>query len=164
MPECSGTWLCGGLAWFVNIAWRMTEGVQGWLVAAACYEERPAATSADLPQQLQDARLRVGFITGASVAYFITLAILARPIPSRDIVTSATLLAATSPRSALLERRAFDAIDAASPRERPAPAAIADPVRRAVNAPPPERRNPVSRFFRGVWRGVRAQPRKSDSS
>jgi hypothetical protein len=157
----------GGLARFVNIAGRMAESVQGWLVAAACCEERPAATFADLSPQLQDARVRVVFITGASLAYFITLAILARPIPSRAFVTTATLLAATSSRSPLLERRSFDAIDAASPRELPAPAAVRDPIadaaRRAVSAPRPERRNGVSRFFRGVWRGVRAQPRKSDS-
>ena len=151
----------------------MAEGARVWLVAAACCEERPAATFADLPRHHQDDLVRVGFIAAMSIAYFITLAILARPIPSRNLATPVALLAATAPRSTLLERRS---VEAAAARVVPAPAArpratvalaaegdpIASPARRAADAPRPERRNPVSRFFRGVWRGVRA-PGKSDS-
>jgi hypothetical protein len=151
----------------------MAEGARDWLVAAACCEERPAATFADLPRHHQDELVRVGFIAAASVAYFITLAILTLPIPSRNLATAVTLPAATAPRSTLLEALL---LEAASARVVPAPAArpratvalaaegdsIANPAPPAAAAPRPERRNPVSRFFRGVWRGVRG-PGKSDS-
>jgi hypothetical protein len=146
----------------------MGERTGDWLTAAACSAgPRPAATFADLPRQHQDEVVRLGFTAAAAVAYFVTLGILARPIPSRSLQAHTVLPAAAAPRFELPVWQRVDAVGAARPLPSPGvrpraaselataqtPAATAE--RRAVDAPPPQpRRNMFSRFFRGVWRSV----------
>jgi len=67
----------------------MADLAGNWLTAAACSTgPRPAATFAELPRQHQDEVVRLGFAAAAAVAYFVTLAVLARPIPSRSLAAA----------------------------------------------------------------------------
>jgi hypothetical protein len=133
-----------------------------WLTAAACCtEQQTTATFADLPRHHQDEMVRLGFVAVTSIVYFVTLAVLTQPIPSRSLVRHSTLPIAPPVRPALLDAR-LDAIGA-PPLRSPRPRAAAElvdargPVREADRpsaAPPrPERRgNIIGRFFRGIFR------------
>ena len=147
----------------------MADLAGDWLTAAACSTgPRPAATFSELPQQHQDEVVRLGFAAAAAITYFVTLAILARPIPSRSLAANAILPNGALQRSALLEgppaavTLSLPSRTAALPDARPA---VELPAAREPDRPTPAvRRNPVSRFFRGIWRGVQAPARKAADS
>jgi len=163
----------------------MADLAGNWLTAAACStapRPQPAATFGELPQQHQDEVVRLGFAAAAAVAYFVTLAVLARPIPSRSLAAHTMLPNGLPQRSALLATRTVPARVAPSPltpvisdvrpavqlpaaREQVANAAApVDSATRDDRPTPAVRRNPVSRFFRGIWRGVQAPARKAADS
>ena len=84
--------VCGTLAQFVKRTAGMSARAVDWLNAAACFSgPQPPATFADLPKQHQDDMLRLGFVAVMAVAYFVTLAIMTQPIPSRSLVAPSTL-------------------------------------------------------------------------
>jgi len=157
----------------------MAERVADWLSAAACCEgPRPSATFSDLPRKHQDEILRAAVVATAAAAYFITLGILARPIPSRSLRAHAALPAATAPQPVSNQAWAIHVADAASRRPTSQPAqtmrppemalaVVPEPVRESdghsAGSPRVERsRNIFSRFFRGVWRSVQPTTVRAD--
>jgi hypothetical protein len=132
------------------------------MAAASCCEgPRPAATFADLPRAHREELLNFALVAAVSSAFFVTLAILMRPLPSRSLAARVDLPGSSPSRAAALDTRADGtmpdpAAAAAATRSRgpraryelaalQAPAASGAPaVRRA------RRGNAFSRFLRGI--------------
>jgi len=161
----------------------MASRTQDWIVAASCCEGPPlAATFADMPRKHKNELYRFAFVAALSTTFFVTLTILARPIPSRSLAAHVEL-PNPAPRADVLRAALVTSIDSPSPRplrthslhSRPAGAraafqlaslreAPADDLRAGyLSAPPPERRNIFSRFFRTVFRGTPTAIAKTDA-
>ena len=141
----------------------MAHGAHDWLAAAACAEgPRLEVTFADLPRQHRGELVRFVAVAAASVTYFVTLAMLGAPLPSRSLAAGAALPHAGPSRAPVLEARlAQAAVEPAPLRPRSSaarPAVRLAALREPVGGPPSlkssPRRNPFSRFFRGVLRTV----------
>ena len=158
----------------------MADREQDWLVAAACRQEpQRRATFADLPRQHQRELVRFAIVAAASTASFIVLWALSQPIRGRNLRSDATLPAAASGRSPLLDARLATPIEARAttplrPRASRPRAGIqlaayreldTDANQRVGGSAPPERRgNVFSRFFRGVWRSLTPSSGKAADS
>ncbi len=153
----------------------MANEARDWMTAASCAEGPPPSVRfADLPRQDQGEVLRVALVAAASTAYFITLAILARPLASRSLQGDAALPHPGMARSPILDARlvddpvppAGDRTRLARPRAGLELTSLREPVAdEPASAPiadtPPRRRNVFSRFFRGVLHGFQP-PAKTD--
>ncbi len=150
----------------------MRDRTSEWIVAASCCEgPAPHATFADLPREHQREMMRFAVTAAASTAFFIAVAIIARPLPSRSMAAGATLPTLTAPRD-LLPRH--------PPLREPPPRELRASVRyqlasvhstrsrlerRVVIAERQEqRRNLFSRFFRSVIRSFQPDARTIDVS
>lgn len=138
------------------------------MAAASCCEgSRAATTFTDLPRPQQREMMRLALVATVSTAYFITLAVLARPLPSRNLVSRAELPDPATPRTILLAAEAVTPAATLAPRPmrtratRPRAevvlAAYEGPI--AGNDPRPaaplrqqRRGNVFSRFLRTVFR------------
>jgi hypothetical protein len=153
-------WRCApSAARFLNLGSPMVERADGWMVAAACSEgPRAQRPFVRLPRAYRQEMLHFALVAAASSAFFVALAMLLRPLPSRSLAAHGRLPASSSTRAAALEARLALATDAPPPprlRRRPAPqrsevavaAMAADPI---PAASPVRRRNVFSRFFRGM--------------
>jgi hypothetical protein len=141
----------------------MEAGAQDWMTAAACAEgPRPRVTFADLPPQHQEELVRLALVAAAATAYFVTLVLLSNPLPSRSLAARAALPDPTGTRpivlEARLERATVDVVPARPRTSRPRPAVgLADLREPVVSTPATSsapRRNPFSRFLRGVLHAV----------
>jgi len=161
----------------------MASHAQDWIVAASCCEgPRPTATFADMPRKHKSELLRFAFVAALSATFFATLAILARPIPSRSFAANVALPNPVLPRPELRQATLVASIDAPSPRPlrthslrtRPSHAragfqvaslreAPADDVKAGYIPVTQERRSNVfSRFFRTVFRGTPSAVARTD--
>ena len=158
----------------------MADGNVGWMVAAKCgADPRPVPTFADLPRQDKRELVRVAIVSAAAAAYFVTLGMLTRPIPSRTLLGGAALPDAPAPRSALLDaHRARRALVDPAPVRVPAaplaaarvsyePAAARTPAGARTRPPArsgrPERGGFFSRFFRKITGGGQPAASKADT-
>lgn len=139
----------------------MANDAKDWMVAAACVEgPRPKVTFGDLPRQHQEDILRLAVVAVASTAYFITLVVLSAPLASRSLVAHATLPHPGVARSPVLEARVARVEPVSTPRRvlRPRPdatlAVLREPASVSLAARSTPRRNPFSRFFRGILHTV----------
>jgi hypothetical protein len=73
--------------------------------ASCCEGPRPAATFADLPRAHRDELLNFALVAAVSSAFFVTLAILARPLPSRSLAARGVLPEPSPARAAALDAR-----------------------------------------------------------
>ena len=135
---------------------RMVNRADGWMVAAPCSEgPRPEATFATLPPAYRQELLRFALVAAASSAFFVTLALLLRPLPSRNLAAHAVLPVSPSPRAAAFNARMSVTTDAAlrpslrrrAPHTRYEPATV-EVI--ASAAPPTRRSNVLTRMFRGI--------------
>ena len=140
----------------------MEHGPDDWMTAAACAEgPRPTVTFADLPPQHQGELVRLAIVAALSAAYFVTL-VVAAPLASRSLAARSELPRALPARSPALApqllRAAVETASERRPATRPRPAVALASFREPVGDPPATssspRRNPFSRFFRGVLRTV----------
>jgi hypothetical protein len=154
----------------------MGDDSRDWLSAAACTEgPRPAVTFADLPPQHQEEMVRLVLVAAAAAACFV-LVIWSAPLASRSLAGDTAMPNADPPPSAALAARAAALSAQAAALETPRPLAVNDtaPAPPRVSRPRPAvtlaalreptggrpastsapRRNPFSRFFRGVLRTV----------
>ena len=130
------------------------------MVAAACSEgPRAKTTGARLPRAYRQDMLHFALVAAASSAFFVALAILLRPVPSRSLAARVVLPAPPSGRVAARDARLAPAADAPQPsrvrRRTVAPAGYqtgaADMAAdRSTPEQPARRRNVLSRFFRGM--------------
>ncbi len=140
----------------------MSDQARDWMTAASCTEgPRPSVTFSDLPRRYRGEMVRFAIVAAASSAYFVTLVILSRPLPSRSLLNDAALPGGVASRPILLDARLTDlpapVARVRAPRLRRPVALVAlrepppaiDTVPDEVEAP--RRRNVFSRFFRGVF-------------
>jgi hypothetical protein len=152
--------VCARLAHFVKDPRAMTDQARDWMVAASCCEgPRPAVTFSDLPRAHRDELLRFALVAAASSAFFITVALVMRPLPSRSLTTAAALPHHVPPRGMLLEAR-----DSAAPipapqrlRARVVRARVVEEVADESTSPAlsqlsGRRGNVFTRLLRGVFR------------
>ena len=141
----------------------MADGHAIWLTAAArTMASAPATRFCDLPPKQRREIIRLGFLSAVASAYTLAMVILAQPIPSRSLVTHATLPHGGTPRSPLMEALLMESAPPARPTtlKRPARAkqpavtsiAMADADPAPEVALPARRGNVFGRFFKGVWR------------
>jgi hypothetical protein len=138
------------------------------MAAASCSEgARAATTFTDLPRQQQREMMRLALVATVSTAYFITLAVLARPLPSRNLVSTAELPDPAAPRTVLLEADSAPVVTltrrpvrtrTSRPRASVVLAAYEEPIagneaRPAAPLRAQRRGNVFSRFLRTVFRG-----------
>jgi hypothetical protein len=142
----------------------MEDRAHDWMVAAACSQgPRPEPVFATLPRAYRADMLRLALVAAASSAFFVTLAILLRPLPSRSLAAHAMLPDPSASRAAALDARMVFATDVPAPprlrRQRTAHARYelaAIPAVEDADAPgslsarPPRRGNVLTRFFRGI--------------
>lgn len=153
--------LCAATARFLKVSSHMASRAQDWMAAASCCEgPRPAATFADLPRAHRDEFLNFALVAAVSSAFFITLAIVIRPLPSRSLASRGVLPEPSPARASTLDTWSNagtpDAGAAATQRARGAlpryelaglrshPASAAPALRGA------RRGNVFSRFLRGI--------------
>jgi hypothetical protein len=154
----------------------MASPAPDWIGAASCCEgPRPAATFGDLPRAHQREMVRFAVAAALTTAFFLMLGALTRSLPSRSLAARAVPPDAEASHVALLDARPITPRGRSSPRSPLERAARSRPTnqlallseppgddsRTAPAAPRPERRrNIVSRFFVGVFRGAStANPR-----
>jgi hypothetical protein len=146
----------------------MANQAQHVLVSASGGERpRSAATFADLPAAHRDELIKFALVAAGWSAFLITLALLARPLPSRSLSPAAALPHGTTPPGdALVAARVQPAVDlrpSQSLRRRSVDAprasyqAVSVEEDDAVPAPAQRRGHAVTRFFRTVFRWT-AQP------
>jgi hypothetical protein len=150
----------------------MKNHVHDWMAGAACAEgPAPVVTFLDLPRHHRNEVLRFALIGAASTAYFVAVAILAAPLPSRSLAANVAL-----PHPGITRAPAFAApltppavaIRSVRPRvarARPdvALAALRDPATDPAPVPAPPRRNALSRFFHGVFHSLQPARSRADS-
>lgn len=151
----------------------MASRDRDWIDAASCREgPRPPAAFADLPRRHQHEMLRFAFAAVLSSAFFISLGVLGRPLPSRSLAAPVVLADA----AALARPAWLGASQSAPGRPRPrlGPAVRRPQVEltslreaapdgaRTVPDAPKARRNVFSRFFSGVLRTVSTAAPKPD--
>jgi hypothetical protein len=145
-----------------------------WMVAAACAEgPAPSVTFSDLPRERQGELARVAMVAAVSTAYFVTVGILAAPLPSRSLVGNGALPDPGGVRPIVLEARLAPTPAPVAPvrssrvvRSRPDAVTLAtlrESAGDARPAPTPPRRNPLTRFFRGVFRTLQPTRSQADS-
>lgn len=131
------------------------------MAAASCCEgPRPAATFADLPRAHRDELLNFALVAAVSSAFFVTMAILMRPLPSRSLAARVDLPESSPSRAVALDTSRDgtppEPTAVAAPRSRAArpryqltafqsPAASGAPATRR-----PRRGSVFSRFLRGI--------------
>jgi hypothetical protein len=147
-----------------------------WIGAAQCCEgPRPVASFGDLPRAHQHEMLRFVAVAAASSAFFVTLWILSRPIPSRSLVAHAALPQPLPAQPLAIDLRPAAPIETAPRRPAREPrlrasyqlvsAGQAIDARAARSAAAPERRrNVFSRFFRTIIRTVQPPAQKTIST
>jgi hypothetical protein len=162
------------------------------MTGAACAEgPAPVVTFLDLPRHHRNEVLRFALVGAASTAYFVAVAILAAPLPSRSLAANAALPHPGIARSSALEATFTPpAIDvppvrprairarplgalaalrepAGDPAPVPALAALRDPAGDPSGdpapTPAPPRRNAVSRFFHGVFHSLQPARARANS-
>ncbi len=143
------------------------------MTGAACSEgPAPVMTFLDLPRHQRNEVLRFALVGAASTAYFVAVAILAAPLPSRSLAANVVLEAAFTPPAIdvlpvhprVIRARPVVAVAALhEPPDDPGPvqalAALDDPAGDPAPTPAPPRRNALSRFFHGVFHS--RQPARS---
>jgi hypothetical protein len=133
------------------------------MVAASCQQgPTPAATFGDLPRAYRDDLLRFALVAAASSAFFITLAIVMRPLPSRSMAGEVSLPEPLPPRSNRMDARlqsnppgpqVVRALRPRAARPRYELATFEEPavdVRRAAPARPGRRGNAFTRLLRNI--------------
>ena len=169
--------VCGRLVRFMNGSGRMSDGTLGWMTAAKCCDgPRPGTTFAELPRQDKREIVRVAVVSTAAALYIVTLGVMTKPIPSRNLVGGAVLPSVPEPRPALPAVRPEVPMNPASPRSpdtEPVRAtyepigmrAPANAVTRRVDKPTRRQRRGgfFGRFFRGIARGVQPGAGKANT-
>lgn len=168
----------------------MASPARDWIGAASCCEgPRPAATFADLPRAHQREMLRFATAAVLSTAFFLTVGILTRVLPSRSLAARVGVLDASVAHPVMMDMRQASTFEARPMRpmrehlaRRPAgpvadepltdqPAAyepvtyqpVAYQIPPTTEPPPPERRkNIFSRIFHGVFRTAAVVAPKPD--
>ena len=157
----------------------MPEGPVDWMAAAKCCgDPGPVPTFADLPRQDQREIVRVAVFSAAAAACFVTLGILTRPIPSRNLLAGIALPHAPAPRPALLDARRDPLVEPVPLRPPPVPTVNprASYERAAVRTSASDRTRPAvrssgqqprggffSRFFRRITGGGQPGAAKADT-